>query len=149
MYSAEELTIIMERLERELLAARRVSFSFDRAWLNNFEAKPGLYAIFSGDTLLYIGESADLRFRMQEVKRTVNHSFRKKLGIYLFNASLEGYKFSKEVEAKLDQYYRDNLSFASLPLSFGRLEVETFLINKYKLSLLNSVGIRGTNSTRI
>ncbi|MCP4176253.1 MAG: hypothetical protein GY756_00635 [bacterium] len=80
---------------------------------------------------------------MKEVKRTYNHSFRRKLGRKLhpeINKNPKG-KFSVEVEEELNNYFIKNISFSFQELNFGRLEVESYLIHKNN-GLLNSLGKR-------
>lgn len=66
----------------------RITFSFDRKWSDKFPSRAGVYAIFYNDQLFYIGESANLKERMKEIKRTVNHSFRRKLGKFIEHDAL-------------------------------------------------------------
>ena len=81
---------------------------------------------------------------MKEVKRTYNHSFRRKLGKFLVEGSkvVKG-KFEETLELKLNDYYIDRIQFAYKKLNFGRLEVESYLIHRYhEKGLLNSRGKR-------
>jgi hypothetical protein len=145
MRTHEEVIAFIDVFERELFASARIRFTRHRKWSDNFPESPGIYAIYDNTTLLYVGESANIKERMKEVKRTVNHAFRKKLGRHLYNGIIVNGKFSDEIESNLNEYYLSNLSFVFRPLIFGRLEVETHLINRNKETLLNSIGVRGTN----
>ena len=75
----DEILQIIEECDRHLKKQPKIKFSFDRKWSDNFSPKAGIYAIFYEDQLLYIGETANLKERMKEVKRTLNHTIRKKL----------------------------------------------------------------------
>ena len=143
MRTQEEVNTFVEDFETELFGAPKIQFTRDRKWSDNFTNSPGIYAIYDKGALIYIGESADVKERMKEVKRTINHSFRKKLGVRLFNGKIERGKFDSSIEAALDQYYLDNLSFSSLPLFYGRIEVEAILIKRNQATLLNSIDVRG------
>ncbi len=101
--------------------------------------KPGIYALFEGkDKLLYVGETGNLRERMNDINRTVNHSFRRKLGLIKFGGIKSKTKFSNEVENQLDIFYTENLYVSILEVNFGRIEIETFIIDKHQELLLNS-----------
>ena len=145
MFKEQDIESIKAQFEQQLLSQERVSFSFDRNWSSNFPNKPGIYAIFDNSELRYIGETADLKERMKDVKRTVNHTFRRKLGKAEFNGTLVKRKFTKDIETRLNDYYLSNLTFVGIPVHFGRIEIETYLINKHINSLLNTQGKRGQN----
>jgi len=126
-----------EDAENTLLTSSKIKFSFDRRWSHNFLSQAGVYAIFDKGTLCYIGQTANLRERMKEVKRTYNHSFRKKLG-YTLGGVIEKRKFSESIEEELNEYFKNNLTFSALAIDFGRLEIESYLIQKSDDDLLNS-----------
>jgi len=125
-----------EEAENSLMTNPKIKFSFDRKWSHNFLPQAGVYAIFDKGKLCYIGQTANLRERMKEVKRTYNHSFRKKIG-YTLGGIIKERKFSESIEEELNEYFENNLSFSSIAIEFGRLEIESYLIQKYK-DLLNS-----------
>jgi hypothetical protein len=128
--------------DRSLKTNPRVKFSFDRKWSDNFPSKAGVYAIFYNDQLFYIGESANLKERMKEIKRTVNHSFRRKLGKFIEpDASVVKGKFSPELELRLNQEYETNISVSFIEVNFGRIEIENYLM-QINDGVLNSIGNR-------
>ena len=141
--SKETIEEINKEFEAKLLNEKSIPFSFDKDWSSKFANEPGVYGIFDKGALCYVGETADLKERMKDVKRTVNHTFRRKLGEKEFDGILKKKKFSVEVEVKLDDYYTSNLSFVGIPVHFGRIEIETYLINEHNATLLNSQGKRG------
>lgn len=143
METRKEVDAFVDEFEKILLNTDKIAFNFDKKWSSNFPNKPGIYAIFDQGELVYIGETADLKERMKDVKRTYNHSFRKKLGRHLYDAQIVKNKYSDQVEADLNEYFELNLTFTFRVLIFGRLEVETCLINRNKKTLLNSIGKRG------
>lgn len=137
-YKESEIKAFVEKFEQQLMSSRKVPFSFDRKWSSNFPSKAGIYAIFDKNNLVYIGETANIKERMKELKRTYNHSFRKKLGRYLVkDAKIIKGKFEETLEIKLNDYYLEHISIACKALNFGRLEVESQLIHKNE-GLLNS-----------
>lgn len=146
-FSEEEIKTIVDTIELDLLTKPRVSFTLANNWNTNFPDKPGVYAIFEKGVFVYIGETADLKERMKDIRRTYLHTFRKKMGTHRLNAKLEGNLFSSEIEGKLDIYMVENLEFTCHALSFGRKEVEARIHSKHKDKLLNSISLRGTKKT--
>lgn len=141
-FSKSEITSFVNNFEKELLDAKKIKFSFHRKWSSNFPSEAGIYAVFDKNKLVYIGETANIKERMKEVKRTYNHSFRKKLGRHLVkDAKIVKGKFDEALETKLNDYYLEHISIACKALNFGRLEVESHLIHRNK-GLLNSIGKR-------
>jgi hypothetical protein len=99
---------------------------------------PGIYCIFKGEHLWYVGESGNLSARIRDLFRTVNHSFRRALGAYLY-AQEHGFikassksKFPPEIEKKLTEYMESDLKFVVVPITLGRKEVEEFICKKYE-----------------
>lgn len=143
-FSKQQIFAFVNQFESELLESNRIAFNFDRNWSSNFPSKAGIYAIFDKDKLVYIGETANLKERMKEVKRTYNHSFRRKLGRFLVEgANITKGKFEETLELRMNDYYIDRVQFAYKELNFGRLEVESYLIHRHHNNgLLNSLGNR-------
>jgi hypothetical protein len=142
-----EILNIVEKIDQELKTNTRIKFSFDKNWTNNFPKTAGVYCIFYQDQLFYFGQSANLKERMKEVKRTYNHSFRKKLGKYLFpNSLLIKGKFSDDLENSLNEEFKAKLSFTFKEVNFGRIEIENYLMQKNK-GVLNSIGKRSKKNS--
>lgn len=147
-YLEKDINQFFTQFEKELLNAEKITFNFKRTWSSQFEKDAGIYAIFDKDTLIYIGQTANIKERMKEVKRTYNHSFRRKLGRKLnpeLTKNPKG-KFSDKIEQELDKYFLKNISFRYKVLNFGRLEVEDYLIHNNE-GLLNSKGKRNIRTT--
>lgn len=136
-----ELNNIFEKAEKELLDSRRIKFKKCKNWRKeNVPNEAGIYAVFENENnLLYIGESGNLKARMNEINRTVNHSFRKQFGHLRYNGIKSRKKFSEDIEVLLDEYFAANLFVSFLPVNLGRLEIETYLITKFQESLINSI----------
>lgn len=134
---------IVNAIEQDLLTQTKRSFGLGSEWKEQFPEKSGVYAIFEDSKLIYIGETAELQARMREIRRTYNHTLRKKIGKFRFSENLIGNKFSEEIESKLDMYMCEHLTIAFHALSFGRTEVESKLVEKYKDQLINSPSLRG------
>jgi hypothetical protein len=67
----------------------------------------------------------------------------KKIGKERLKGKIIKNKFSEEMEEKLTAYMVKNLSFTFYAIPFGRLEVESFLVQKYQNQLINSKSVRG------
>ncbi len=143
-FNPSQVKAFVDSFEKKLFEADSIPFTFDKKWSSNFPNKAGIYAIFDLDKLVYIGETANLKERMKEVKRTYNHSFRRKLGRFLIiDAQIVKVKFEESLELRLNDYYLERINFRYQELNFGRLEVESYLIHRHKnTGLLNSIGKR-------
>jgi hypothetical protein len=145
MKELEEIKIntIKENIEHHLLNDKKFQFSYDTNWKNHFPKSEGIYAIFEDYKLVYIGQTSELRSRMSDIRRTYNHTFRKKIGIERLKGKIIKNKFSDEIEEKLTKYMVQKLTFSFYAIPFGRLEVESFLVQKYQEQLINSKSVRG------
>lgn len=137
----EKLLNILHLAQEMLLKAERIKFQKNRDWRQNkIPNSPGVYALFEKkNKLMYIGESGNLRERMDEINRTVNHSFRKQIGCLRFNGIKSSKKYDFDIEAKLDKFFAEELYVAYIEVYFGRLEIEEFLISNHQQFLTNSV----------
>lgn len=86
---------------------------------------------------MYVGETGNLRARMDEINRTVNHTFRKQLGHTRYGGIKSRKKFANDVEEKLNQFFEENLYLSFIPVNYGRLQIETFIISQHQEQLLN------------
>lgn len=111
--------------------------------------KPGVYAIYQGKALVWVGESGDLSGRARDLFRTKNHSFRRQLGAKLFadrpdfEPATSRKSFSPEIEIALTEFMERKLSFLVIPVAIGRKEVEERTCARTK-GLLNIRMQRGT-----
>ena len=136
----DEFWRIVDQVERELLYGPKLKFVRGASWRKEqVQESPGLYALFDKETLLYIGETGNLRERMSDVFRTVNHTFRGKLAKNRFSPVKVGLKFDEHTEALLDAFFDNDLHVALVKANFGRTEIETALVTRHQAQLLNSV----------
>ncbi|MFA7421261.1 MAG: hypothetical protein WCZ90_16375 [Melioribacteraceae bacterium] len=141
-FTEKEILEIIDNCEKELKDMARIKFSRTWNWSDNFPKKAGVYAIFYKDILVYVGETANLKERMKEVKRTVNHSFRKKLGKFLNpKAKIMNGKYPQELEEQLNIEFKNNIEFTFKEINFGRIEIENHLMQRNE-GVLNSIGKR-------
>lgn len=135
----EVLYRILIQAEYELLNGVKIKLERTLEWRNKYlQDLPGLYAIFEQEKLIYVGETGNLRKRMSDITRTVNHSFRKQIGVRNFSGLKSSRKFADDIELLLDQYFDEQLYISFIELNFGRLEIEAYLIDKFYSQLINS-----------
>lgn len=123
----------LDEIDNHLKTSNKIQFEYNLLWASQFEDKPAIYAIFKGDGLVYIGETASLKKRMSDIRRTYNHTFRKHLGIKLFKVkpNIKGF-FSEENEKALSSYFEENIKVTFYYINFGRSEAESYIIHKNK-----------------
>jgi hypothetical protein len=141
-YLLDDLKLIevLSKAQTNLFTAKKHKFKNNNIWRKTTILNvSGVYALFEGtDKLIYVGESGNLRDRMNEINRTVNHSFRKQLGASRFGGIKSRKKFTDEVENLLDTFFKDHLYVSFIEVNFGRLEIESFIISNHQELLLNA-----------
>jgi hypothetical protein len=135
--SKESLKDAAERLyERLRQEARHVFFTGN--WPFDVLNEPGVYLIWNKQgELVYVGETSNLRARMADIKDTRNHTCRRKVGRLEFHDHPEYVelrdnkrKYPAAIEAAINAYFKDELKVAFAPVTFGRLELESYLIEQ-------------------
>jgi excinuclease UvrABC nuclease subunit len=118
-----------------------------REWAAKFPSKPGCYIFRDKSKVIYVGETGNLKGRMQDILDTRRHVLRRTIGNRVFN-SIEGWvkateriKFIDTIEAMLDDHFRTNLTIAAMPISLGRKELEERLFKEYSPEY-NQKGLR-------
>jgi len=138
-----QLRILLSQADNDLKASEKIKFQRLNRWRKTVVPYfPGVYALYekqeSGYVLLYLGETGNLRERMSDICRTVNHTFRKQLGYKRFNAIRTTKKFEIDTELLLDNFFDEKLYVSFIKVNFGRTEIEAYLVTKYQKILLNS-----------
>lgn len=135
-----ELNQLLQNSQNDLFNSEKHKFKKDRNWRNcQIPDTPGVYALYENqNSLLYIGETGNLRERMDEINRTVNHSFRRQLGHSRFGGVKSKNKFDDHIEEQLNRFFIEKLYVSFIEVNFGRLEIETFIITNFQSILLNS-----------
>ena len=134
---------LLSRADKDLQEAEKFKFQRLHQWRKEVVPDfPGVYALYekvdSNYVLLYIGETGNLRERMSDICRTINHTFRGKLGHHRFQATKIKGKFESAIENLLNNFFDESLYASFLQVNFGRTEIESFLVTKYQAILLNS-----------
>ena len=128
--------ILQEYDQRFLDEKNREIFQLDTQWNKGVPTESGVYAFFDKDKIIYIGETGSLKGRMSDVRRTVNHTLRRTIGNKLFsntkdfNKATSKKKFPEHIEILINEYM-EKLYVTMIPISFGRAEIEEYLIEKY------------------
>jgi hypothetical protein len=106
-----------------------------RLWAVQAPNEAGVYVLKEGDNLIYVGETGNLRGRMDDLLDSRNHCIRRTLGERLYSDHIDfqkataSLKFPPEIETLLNTHISDNLSIAYLAVPLGRKELEE-LINR-------------------
>ena len=148
MYNIEEKELykIFLDAEEKLFNSENIKFERNNIWRKKYlKSVAGIYGLFEDDVLKYVGETGDLLKRMADITRTVNHSFRKQIGIREFKGIRSTKKFEDEIEILIDSYFNDNLYLKFIEVNFGRLEIETYLVDKYQSQIVNAKKKRKLN----
>jgi hypothetical protein len=125
--------------EKLLFKSPKIKFERTLIWRKQyFKNVPGIYAIFEKNKIIYIGETGNLYKRMSDITKTVNHTFRKHIGKSKFGGIKSSKKYDPEIEEMLDKYFDEELYITFIEVNFGRLEIETYLIDKYQTQIINS-----------
>lgn len=136
----EELHELSDFIEAKLIS-NKIKYIKSKSWREkNIPNKAGIYLLFDDiGNILYVGESGNLHERISELGRTVNHTFRKQIGYLYFGGVKNTKKFDNLIESKIDKFFEEKIYISSLEVSFGRLEIETYLVSKNQKTILNSV----------
>ncbi|RKY36743.1 MAG: hypothetical protein DRP78_02870 [Candidatus Omnitrophota bacterium] len=87
-----KLKKIKDKYEKKIFSKEnREQILLTTEWKNRFTAKPGIYTIFEKRKIIYIGESGHLCGRMNDLRKTVNHTFRRTVGSVRFS-NIEGFQ---------------------------------------------------------
>ncbi len=146
-FNNNDIINYLDEIDNHLKTSNKIQFEYNLLWASQFEDNPAIYAIFKNDKLVYIGETASLKKRMSDIRRTYNHTFRKHLGINLFRIKPNDKGvFSEENEKTLNIYFEENIKVTFYYINFGRSEAESYIIHKNKGEnsdlLFNKIGKR-------
>ena len=123
--------------ERRLLTAPRRHLLDGLGWANGVPGRPGIYAIWATqhNTLVYVGQTANLRARCTDLGRLPNHSFRRMAARRLGIARDEG-------EVALSKAMATLFTISFMPFAYGRAEFEEYLIMRHRRTLWNKTARR-------
>jgi hypothetical protein len=140
---------LQDLTEQLLTNCPRHAIELTRTWASNFPSTPGVYVFWDKKTVIYVGETGNLKGRMKDMIDTRNHTLRRSLGKKLFSSSkglqpaTARLKFIDTIEDMLNTHIKQNLTVCCLPVSLGRKELEE-KIQIEKKPEYNQKGLRRT-----
>ena len=105
-----------------LTSAPKSRLFVPQSWKNEVPSEPGVYAIrdVKSSNPVYVGESSNLRSRMGDLGRTVNHTFRRKAAAIL--------KMNAVNDVALTEAMSRRYEISFIKVQLGRAELEEFLV---------------------
>ena len=125
----------IKRLIEKLYSAPRYNFKHERQWSsnNNIPGTAGVYGVFDGDTLCYVGETACLQERMNDMYDTRNHTIRRNIAKldFEYTDTSSRKKADDETEEKITQRM-EQFKIAWIKVELGRTELEDHIMKLEK-----------------
>lgn len=127
----QELTEILENKDR-------IKYQHIRQWakLHQIPNSEGVYAVYNDNKLCYVGETACLYKRMNDMFDSRNHTIRRTIAQKEFSTK-EGYikptshnKADEQTESSINEFM-EKLEIAYIEVKLGRTELEEFIMRKY------------------
>lgn len=122
-----------------------------RQWTSTVPSTAGVYAVKEGAEIVYVGETGNLKGRMNDLLDSRHHTIRRTIGKNLFSNNKDFIqattknKFPEKYEKLLNKHICENLKIAYLPVKLGRKELEEHIEQDIKTEIkLNKRGKRKT-----
>jgi len=144
------VTNYLTDLKSKLFAADNWNkITLTRQWTSTVPSKAGVYVLREGTEIVYVGETGNLKGRMNDLLDSRHHTIRRTIGKNLFS-NLKGFiqattkvKFPDEFEILVNEHICNNLNIAYLAVELGRKELEEFIEQDIKKEIkLNKRGKR-------
>ena len=107
--------------------------TMSRKWTGKIPPEAGVYVLKENENIVYVGETGNLRERMNDLLDSRHHTVRRTIGEKLFSKT-EGFKkattkekFPDHIEKLVNNHITDNLKVAYLEIPMGRKELEEFI----------------------
>ena len=104
-----------------------------RQWTSEIPSEAGVYALRENEKIVYVGETGNLKGRMNDLLDSRHHTVRRTIGQKLFS-TMEGFqkattksKFPEHIESLVNEHICTKLSLAFLEVKLGRKELEEFI----------------------
>lgn len=120
--------------------------SFEHNWTVDIPSEPGVYLVFhkNKDKPIYVGETRNIKERMKDLKRTLNHTLRRSIGKEKFGEkATSSKKFSPSNEKKLNEFFEKEISVSWAVVEFGRKEIEEYICKQDPAPKYNAKVKRG------
>ena len=128
---------LIKDISVDVMNQKSIKIILNREWLKQFEKKASVYCLFNNDKIVYVGETKNLRKRMNNLFYTTQHILRRKIGEREF-FSVSGYtkptskkKYNDEIEKKVGDYIEQKLNLKYFYTTIGRKEVEEYMISQF------------------
>lgn len=129
---------ISESLRHLIKKSNRRKIYLSSKWINTLPLEPGVYVVFEKGILVYVGETGNIQYRMWDMMNSRQHQLRRNVGRMNFS-KMPGYrkassrkKFPEKLEKKLNRWIQNKFEISTLPVYFGRKELEEYIIEQYK-----------------
>jgi hypothetical protein len=124
----------LRKLTEQLLSKESFrTITLTRNWASLAPKVAGVYVLKQGNHIIYVGESGNIRGRMYDLLKTVNHTVRRSIGHKHFS-SVAGYekatsklKFPDHIELLINDFMCKKLKISYLPVMLGRKELEEYI----------------------
>ncbi len=126
--------------EAALRAAKRRVLMETPQWAEDVPLEAGVYAVWDQNNPIYVGETSSIRARMSDLGRPINHTFARK--------TCKSFQIPEKSLDDLAVVMRARYKLSFVTIAFGRLEVEEFLILRWRKTLMNKPAKRLLRSTQ-
>lgn len=123
----------------------------NRQWTSTIPSKAGVYVLKHGEEIVYVGETGNLKGRMNDLLDSRHHTIRRTIGKKLYShypdfiQATTKIKFPDKYERLLNEHICKNLKIAYLTVELGRKELEEIIEQEIKTEIkLNKRGKRKT-----
>ncbi|MFC1510653.1 GIY-YIG nuclease family protein [Candidatus Omnitrophota bacterium] len=125
-----DVVLTLKEFENRLIKESKHT-PFGALWNKDFPDEGAVYVIWENNTPVYVGETSGLKRRMSELARPINHAFTKKMqkrfGL-----------LDKDIKL-LRKKISENFKVSFVVVSFGRAEIEEYLILRWRSTLINKI----------
>ena len=132
---SDERNDLFKLLFEELKKCKCTQIGVEKDWWKNITDEPGVYVIYESTHIVYCGETDSLKRRMKDLGRTLNHTWRRKIGRDFFSEHSEYQpasskkKFHNDIEQLLNEHVKQ-YCVRILPIPLGRAEFERWIIRE-------------------
>ncbi len=139
MCNIEDYEAYLEKTKKALINPRnKQKVTLESEWIKALPSEPGTYVIFESGELVYVGETGNIRGRIKDMRDTRHHTLRRNVGSVNFS-NTPGYKrasskkkFPKDIECKVEEWFKSKFEVSVLPLKLGRKELEEKICKEHE-----------------
>ncbi len=115
----------------------RLKVPLTREWAKSFPSEAGVYMFFEDGNLKYVGETGNIKGRMNDLLNTKHHTLRRSIGEGKYKNHKEYSKadsrnsYATSIENKLNKWFQEHLEVSIFPIHIGRKEFEEWIFEKH------------------